>query len=301
MGKQTQLDKKTERPNAWLIEYAKNNTSQFGEDGIIEKVLDIIPDSDQWCVEFGSWDGKKHSNTFNLITEKGFSAVLIEASKKKFVELVKNFGDSKKIVCINKFVGFGPEDNLDTILGETDIPKDFDLLSIDIDGNDYHVWEAVKSYTPKVITVEFNPTIPNEVEFVQEKNETVSQGSSIRALVKLGRSKGYELVCATLANAIFVDQKYYPLFGIQDNSVEALRKDKTFITHIFSGFDGTVFIRGYGKNPWYGIPFKESRLQLLPKWAVKRVGDKNPIRRRLAKHYRRFLREKKVAEDLSIP
>ena len=301
MGKQSQLDPKTQRFNAWLIEYAKNNTSQFGEDGIIEKMLEIIPDSNKWCVEFGCWDGKKYSNTYSLITEKDFSAVLIEASTKKFADLVRNFGRREKVVCINKYVGFGPEDNLDTILSETDIPRDYDFLSIDIDGNDYHVWEAGKSYKPKVVTVEFNPTIPNEVEFVQEKNETVSQGSSIKALVKLGRSKGYELVCATLTNAIFVDENYYPLFGIQDNSIESLRNDKSLITHIFSGYDGTVFIRGYGKNPWYGIPYKESRFQLLPKWAVKRVGDKNPVRRRLAKHYRRFLREKKVTEDFSIP
>ena len=107
MNKQIQLDKEKDikRANAWLNEYAKNNTSQFGEDGIIEKILDIIPDSNQWCVEFGCWDGKKYSNTYNLITEKKFSAILIEASKKKFSELVKNYGENEKVVCINKFVG----------------------------------------------------------------------------------------------------------------------------------------------------------------------------------------------------
>ena len=300
MDKQIQLDKEKnkERPNAWLIEYAKNNTSQFGEDGIIEQVLKIIPDSNQWCVEFGCWDGKKYSNTYNLITEKNFSAVLIEASPKKFADLIRNFGSSEKVTCVNKYVGFGQEDNLDKILCQMDIPEDFDFLSIDIDGNDYHVWEAIRLYKPKVVTIEYNPTIPNEIEFVQEKNESLSQGSSITSIVKLGRSKGYELVCVTLTNAIFVEEKYFPLFGIQENSIEALRLDKSLITHIFSGYDGTVFIRGYGKNPWYGIPHKESKVQLLPKWAVKRVDDRNFIRRHLAKHYRRFLREKKIVKDL---
>ena len=46
------------KPNQWLNEFAKNVTSQHGEDGIIEKALEIIGENNKWCVEFGSWDGK---------------------------------------------------------------------------------------------------------------------------------------------------------------------------------------------------------------------------------------------------
>lgn len=52
------------KPNAWLNHHAKTVTSQSGEDGIIEKILEVIKDNDNWCVEFGSWDVKACSNTF---------------------------------------------------------------------------------------------------------------------------------------------------------------------------------------------------------------------------------------------
>jgi len=166
------------RANTWLKEFAENVTSQYGEDGIIEKVLEVIGDSDKWCVEFGSWDGKKASNTYTLITEKDYCAVLIEASAKRFKDLEETFKGNDKAIKLNQFVGFGSDDNLDKILEKTSIPNNFDLLSIDVDGNDYHIWEACKKYKPKAVIIEFNPTIPESVDFVQAKDPSVSQGSS---------------------------------------------------------------------------------------------------------------------------
>ncbi len=284
-------EKKNERTGAWLNAYARKVTSQYGEDGIIEKVLEVIGTGDKWCVEFGSWDGRKCSNTYNLIATKGYSAVLIEASAKRFVNLKENFRDNDKVICLNEFVGFEAADNLDVILGRTEIPKDFDVLSIDIDGNDYHVWEAVKVYRPKMLVIEFNPTIPRKVEFVQPRDFRVTQGSSLLSISKLGKSKGYELVAVTKNNGIFVDSKYFGLFGIDDNSLEVMWTDESFITHIFCGYDGTIFVRGYGKSPWHLIRLKESKMQILPRWAIKRVGDRNFLRRKLGRFCRRLLKE----------
>lgn len=278
----------TTKPNSWLNEFAGNVTSQFGEDGIIEKVLEVINDSDKWCVEFGSWDGKKCSNTFNLISEKDYSAVLIEADCRRFRDLLKTFEGNEKVITINTLVGFGEDNCLDAILKATEIPVDFDLLSIDIDGNDYHIWETVQLYKPKIVVVEFNPTIPDTVEFVQARDMQVTQGSSLLSISKLAKSKGYELVATTRANAIFVDSKHFDLFGITDNSVEAIRTDRSLITQIFSGYDGTVFIRGCGQLPWQGISYSESRVQQLPKWARKRASDRNILRRKLGRFYRRL-------------
>ncbi len=278
----------TARPNAWLIEYARNVTSQHGENGIVEKVLEVIGNSDKWCVEFGSWDGRRCSNTFDLIDSKGYSAVLIEGDRRRFGDLLNTFEDNKKIIPVNAFVGFNEDDNLDSILKDTNIPHDFDFLSIDIDGNDYHIWEAVRDYKPKLVVIEFNPTIPSSIEFVQPRDLSVTQGSSLLSMVKLGRQKGYELIACTRNNAFFIDSKYFDLFGIADNSPEQLRKDKSVMTHIFCGYDGTVFIRGFGMSPWQTIPLKESRMQILPKWARKRFGDRNVIRRKLGKIYRRL-------------
>ena len=67
--------------NTWLNEFASNVTSQCGEDGIISKVLEVINDNDKWCVEFGSWNGKNYSNTYDLISEKDYSAKIVVVGK----------------------------------------------------------------------------------------------------------------------------------------------------------------------------------------------------------------------------
>ncbi|MGD2095391.1 MAG: hypothetical protein PVH77_10325 [Phycisphaerales bacterium] len=281
------------RPNTWLTTFARNVTSQYGEDGIIDKILEVIGQSDKWCVEFGSWDGKRCSNTFNLIDKNGYSAILIEGDRKRFKDLEKTFEGNKKVILVNAFVGFEKENNLDVLLEATGIPVDFDLLSIDIDGNDYHVWQAVQDYKPKVVVIEFNPTIPKTVEFVQARDIRIAQGSSFLSINKLAKSKGYELVSTTKTNAFFVDSKYFSLFGIRDNSVATMMTDESLITHIFCGYDGTVFIRGCGVMPWQTIAYKESRVQQLPKWARKITGDHNILRKKLGRWFRR-LRKKGI-------
>ena len=119
-----------------LLDYSANVYSQNGEDGILLQILEVIPIKDKWCVEFGAWDGQYLSNTCNLIETHDYSAVLIEADKKKFAGLLKRHGGNSKVIPLRMFVGFKPEDSLDRILSDKEIPNDFDLLSIDITSND---------------------------------------------------------------------------------------------------------------------------------------------------------------------
>jgi len=282
----------TVKDSRWLNSFERSVTSQHGEDGVLEKVFEVIGEGDTWCVEFGSWDGRHCSNTFHLIDQRGYSAVLIEGDPRRFKDLLATFETNEKVIPVNTYVGFGEDDDLNAILGETAIPANFDILSIDIDGNDYHVWKALTGYKPKVVVIEFNPTIPPSVEFVQAADPQVAQGSSLLSTVKLGQAKGYELICVTGANAIFVDVKYFPLFGIEDNSVEVMMTDRSGITHIFCGYDGTVFLRGCGMLPWQGVAYQESRVQQMPRWARQVVGDRNFLRRKARKLYRRFRRMK---------
>jgi hypothetical protein len=291
---------KSIKPDSSLNDFARKVTSQNGEDGIIEKILEVIYPCNKWCVEFGSWDGKKLSNTFNLIDEKGYHAVLIESDRRRFEDLLETFQDSTRVIPINTFVGFDKENCLDTILGTTEIPSDFDVLSIDVDGNDYHIWEAVTSYKPKVVIIEFNPTVPSTVEFVQLRDMRVTQGSGLLSITTLAKSKGYELVAVAGANAFFVDSKYFRLFGIQNNSVDDIWTDQSAITHIFCGYDGTVFLRGCRMLPWQKIPYREPKVQQLPKWARKRVGKRSILARKLAVYYRRFLK-KRMGNTGSLP
>jgi protein arginine N-methyltransferase 1 len=261
------------KKSTWLLDFKSNVYSQSGEDGIIEKIFEILPENDKWCVEFGAWDGIYSSNTRNLIENKGYAAVLIEASKAKFNELQKNSYQWEQVITINQVVGFSESDNLDRLLSLTSISKDFDFLSIDIDGNDYHVWNAVSEYKPKLVCIEFNPTIPTEVSFVQPAEPSISQGCSLLDLVELGKTKGYELGSVLPWNAFFVRAEYYALFQIADNSPEVLRTNLKYVTYIFSGYDGRLFLRGYGKLPWHNIDLSESKIQHLPECLCKYPGN----------------------------
>jgi hypothetical protein len=250
---------------AWLLEFQSDIFSQAGEDGVILKVLDVLKNQDQWCVEFGAWDGVHLSNTRNLIENHGYSAVLIEGNKERFDDLRGHYATRDSVFPINAYVGLNKSDGLDQILGNTRVPEDFDLLSIDIDGNDYHVWRLVQRYKPKIVCIEFNPTIHTDIEFVQPADPNVNQGASLSALVRLGKDKGYELVCVLRFNAIFVRSSCFGLFEINDNSPAVLRKDHHHVTYIFSGFDGKIFLRGNKALPWHGISLKESEMQRLPR------------------------------------
>jgi hypothetical protein len=253
------------KPSAWLLDFASNTHSQSGEDGVIGRILDMLSARDRWCVEFGAWDGSHLSNTRKLIETDGYSAVLIEASPERFLDLQASSREFPNVIPIQAFVGFGPADGLDAILARLPIPLDFDLLSCDVDGNDYHIWAAITKYRPKVVCIEFNPTIPTEVRFTQPADPAINQGASLAALTDLGRLKGYELVSVLPFNAIFVDAKYFSLFEIADNRPESLRRDTSAVTWLFCGYDGTIHLSGAGRMPWHGLAYDEARLQLLPK------------------------------------
>ena len=248
-----------------LLKYSRNVASQLGEDGIIERIFEIIPEGTKWCVEAGAGDGFALSNTYNLITAAHWSSVQIELSPEKFRRLQDRYRGNPAVYCLNKKVSFEGSETIDRLLSTTPIPTDFNLLSLDIDGNDYHVWESIREYRPRVVIIEFNPTIPNHIAFVQSRDMDVYQGASLCALTDLARRKGYELICATEWNAIYIREDYYDLFGIEDNSVERLRPKPKYQMDIFQLFDGTLVLSGYTKLLWHEIEIDEERIQVLPK------------------------------------
>jgi hypothetical protein len=247
-----------------LQRFERNVASQCGEDGVIAHALEVIGERDRWCVEFGAWDGRRASNTYALIASEGYSAVLIESDRSRF-EALRRTHAGREVIALHRTVGFEGADRLDLILAGTPVPRTFDLLSIDIDGNDYHVWEAFEGYRPKVVVIEFNPTIPNEVDFVQPRDMQVTQGSSLAAIARVARTKGYRLIHATVVNAIFVDQDYFPLFGIDDDPA-ALRADLSQVTWLFQTYDGLLHIAGNRRVRWHDVPLRASRIQVVPRW-----------------------------------
>jgi len=133
----------------------------------------------------------------------------------------------------------------------------------DVDGNEYHLWDSMNEYRPRVMVIEFNPTIPNEVVFIQPRDMKVFQGSSLKAFVELGKRKGYELIATNETNAFFLLKELFPKFGIADNSIDALHTDHRFETKLFQLYDGTLKIAGNTKLLWHNLPIDEEKLQTL--------------------------------------
>lgn len=185
-----------------LLSYRYNRYSQSGEDGIIEELCRRLGITTGWFVEFGAWDGKHLSNTYNLLSHHAWQGVHIEGDPKKYQDLLLTraaFPERLHTLCA--MVGFEGESKLDQLLARTPLPRNFDLLSIDIDSYDWQVWHALTEYRPKIVVIEGNSELPPGV--FQIHNPPTRIGASFSSLLELGRSKGYQLVCHT-GNCIFV-------------------------------------------------------------------------------------------------
>jgi len=187
-----------------LTEYEAQVYSQGGEDGVLEYIYDCIGTTTRSYVEFGAWNGQHLSNTANLRIHKGWSGLLMEGSDRAERPLVKR-----------EFIN---AENVEALFAKYEVPETFDLLSIDIDGNDYWVWKAIESYTPRVVVVEYNilfthdasRTIAYAADHVWDKSSY--HGASLGALHKLGIEKGYSLVHTDsfAPNALFVKNSELP-------------------------------------------------------------------------------------------
>lgn len=194
-----------------LLKYRSNIHSQNGEDGILSEIFRRLSIKQGWFVEFGAWDGIHMSNAYALL-EKGWKGVDIEGDAERFLDLqatAKHF--PRKLYCIQSFVSDKGKNRLDALFQGTPLPKDFELLSVDIDSYDWYIWKALKQYKPKVVVIEINSSIPLGISYVQPNGipyeplleEGTLTGSSFTAMLELGQQKGYTLVCHT-GNMIFV-------------------------------------------------------------------------------------------------
>ncbi|MEP7167925.1 MAG: FkbM family methyltransferase [Bacteroidota bacterium] len=218
--------------------FEKNIKSQFGEDGVIEEIFSRIKTENKTCVEFGAWDGEHMSNTWNLWHNHQWKAILIEGEKDRCDEL-KKYTKDYNVNPINAFVAVEGKNSLDTILSKTDFPENIDLLSIDIDGDDYYIFQSLKKYKPRLILIEYNPTIPPHLEMVQAEGEYF--GASALALVNLAHKKGYGLVHITVTNLIFVHQNDFEKLNINEPELSSIFPDELLV-YVFTSYDGKPYL-----------------------------------------------------------
>jgi hypothetical protein len=184
--------------------------SQNGEDGVLLWLFSRIGATDHRFVEFGVEDGRE-CNTANLSRHWGWSGLLIEADEEGAAAARRYYGHLP--VAVER--AMVQPDNINDLMGKHDLGGAFDLLSIDIDGNDLWVWQAIKA-RPRVTVIEYNPSygpewsasVPFDPGFSYDEfvHGGTYHGASITALSRIGAAKGYSLVgCESAgANAFFV-------------------------------------------------------------------------------------------------
>lgn len=191
--------------------------SQHDEDGILLYIFSLIGTVNKKCVEVCAGNGME-CNTANLIVNHRWTGLLMDGNK-------ENIDKAKEFYRKNKNTMFWPpsivqawitRENINELIAQNGFEGEIDLLSLDIDGNDYWIWKAIDVISPRVIVLEYNHllgpdrslTVPYDPAFVAEFTEYGSDyaGASLTAFVKLGHNKGYRLVGTNSigTNAFFI-------------------------------------------------------------------------------------------------
>jgi len=187
--------------------------SQWGEDGIIQNLINNIEINRKIFIEFGV-ENYLESNTRFLLVNNNWSGLVMEANA-EHVNFIKKDPIYWKynLKAVQAFI---TRENINDLISENGINGEVGLLSIDMDGNDYWVWEAIDVVSPAVVIIEYNyrfgkeraVTIPYESDFRRNAahHSNIYYGASLRALCLLGRRKDYVFVGCNSAgnNAFFV-------------------------------------------------------------------------------------------------
>ena len=187
--------------------------SQFGDDGIIQWLIHNLDIPNKTFIEFGVEDYSE-SNTRFLMMNNNWSGFVMDGSEANIQRLQTSYyywkyNLSSKAIFINKH-------NINTLIKEQNLDRDVGLLHIDLDGNDYYIWEAIDVISPIIAIVEYNSIFGSErpvsVIYDDEFYRTHAHysnlfwGSSIKSLYDLAKEKGYSFIGCNNAgnNAYFV-------------------------------------------------------------------------------------------------
>jgi ABC-type polysaccharide/polyol phosphate transport system ATPase subunit len=192
--------------------YEQHIRSQFGEDGILEEILKRIGTTNRHFVELSARIIKDGGNCTHLAMDNRWTGLFVETEPDQLGVLESQFKDRSDIRCSHAEVT--PE-NVEALLSNSGVPSEFDVLSIDLDGNDYWVWAAVENWRPRIVVIEYNASHPPSKRWVMKEdreyrwNGTSYFGASLASLTALAKRKGYVLVGTTSlgVNAFFVAEE----------------------------------------------------------------------------------------------
>jgi hypothetical protein len=193
--------------------------SQWGEDGIVQWLIKLVPIEKRVFVEFGVQDYSE-SNTRFLLVNNNWSGLVIDGSESNIARIRRD--DIYWRYNLNAIYAFVTRENINSLLVAGGISEDIGLLSIDVDGNDYWIWESINCISPRIVVVEYNArfgnqrtvAVPYDPNFVRSTahHSMIYYGASLAALAFLAEKKGYALVGCNSAgnNAFFVRRDILP-------------------------------------------------------------------------------------------
>lgn len=225
----------------------KSVYAQGAEEAMLDRIFERVAPVSRYCVEFGASDGLRNSNTARLLREEGWEGAFIEGSDYRFGRLESHWAGAEQVKILKATLT--PE-NVEEVFEEMGVPERFDLLSIDIDGNDYWVWRGIGRFRPQVVVIEYNPYYEPPKRWVMKYNPdhawdgSTYYGASLESLVGLGRDKGYELLCCDRQgnNAFFVEAEAFERFGVEDNSTQVLYRPAMYKARFIGG---NTFVTGH--------------------------------------------------------
>jgi hypothetical protein len=202
-----------ERDSRDLRDYEFKVFSQWGEDGVIQWLTSRLEIPNRIFIEFGVEDFRE-SNCRFLMMKDNWKGLVIDGSEANLRRLRDAYYFWRyELLAICKFV---TREDIDELILGAGLSGDIGILSIDIDGVDYHVWEAIKAVSPRIVIIEYNSvfgphraiTVPYDPNFqrTEKHYSNLYFGSSISALAQLGNKMGYTLIGGTSegVNAFFV-------------------------------------------------------------------------------------------------
>lgn len=196
--------------------------SQNGEDGVLAEIFARIGTTNRYFIEFGIESGIE-GNAVLLADVLGWSGLFIEADDQHFARLAAKYAHSAVVATRHAMV---LPDNVDDLFRQSDVPDGPDLLSIDVDGADYFIWEALTAVRPRVVVIEYNSARPLDRREVASPellgpdgwDGTDYFGCSLSALQDLARRKGYRLAHLELTglNAFFVRTEDWDALQVEE-------------------------------------------------------------------------------------
>jgi hypothetical protein len=206
--------------------------SQWGDDGIIDYLINNLNIKNKSFIEFGVQDYTE-CNTKFLLMNRNWRGLIIDEST-NLINKIKN-SDIYWRYDLTAIKSFITKKNINNIFKDNNFVGTIGLLSIDIDGNDYWIWDSINSVDPEIVIIEYNSrlgfekaiTIPYREDFERKKAHysNIYYGASLKALINLGKKKNYIFIgCNSAGN-----NAYFIKSNLENSKIKEIKIEQGFV------------------------------------------------------------------------